>query len=264
MRSFATTLTLLAALSAACSAAFAEENPLPISPLLKNNAAAPDTWNVSASPYLWAAGISGKAGQFGQPASKIDSSFSKIFSELDLAFMAAVEARRNRFSLLGDVMYSRLSGSGKNHFGVLSKEVDITSKSFSGFLGAGYSVLESDRGHLDVVGGGRLWYASTKIALKGGLLDGKSQRDSATWVDAVAGLRGRYLFNDSWFFTGWGVVGAGQARLDWDATAALGYQINNDFSAVLGYRAVGVNYNRNGFIYNVIQQGPIMGLAYRF
>lgn len=263
MRSFVPTLILATALSALSGAALAD-NPLPISPLLKDNANSGDSWSVSASPYIWAASLSGKAGQFGQPASKIDSSFSKIFSDLDLAFMGAIEARRQRVSLLGDVMYSRLSVSGKNRIGVLSKEVDITSKSFSGFLGAGYSVAESDRGHLDVVGGGLLWYASTEISLKGGRLDGKGKRDSATWIDAVVGLRGRYMLDDSWFVTGWGLVGAGQARLDWDATAAFGYQFKNNFSAVLGYRALGVNYNRNGFIYNVVQQGPIMGLAYRF
>jgi len=33
---------------------------------------------------------------------------------------------------------------------------------------------------------------------------------------------------------------------------------------MLGYRALGVNFNRNGFVYNVVQQGPIVGLAYQF
>jgi len=47
-------------------------------------------------------------------------------------------------------------------------------------------------------------------------------------------------------------------------TAALGYQFESNLSAMLGYRALGVNYDRNGFVYNVIQQGPILGFAYRF
>ncbi|MNT73437.1 hypothetical protein D3C72_2121400 [compost metagenome] len=100
--------------------------------------------------------------------------------------------------------------------------------------------------------------------MKGGALDGKSRSDSATWIDAVAGLRGQYALSEHWYLTGWGVIGAGEAKLDWDATAALGYQFKSDLSVVLGYRALGVNFRRNGFVYDVIQQGPIVGLAYQF
>lgn len=240
------------------------DNMLPVSPLLKNEGGSSDSWSVSVSPYIWASGIRGKVGQFGQPPARLNSSFSDVMSELDLAFMGAVEARHGRFSLLGDVMYSQLSADGSTDYGILSRSVEVKSKSFSGFFGAGYTVLESDNGHLDVIGGGRLWHASTEIALKGGALGGRSRTDSATWVDAVAGLRGQYALNEHWYLTGWGVIGAGQAKLDWDATAALGYQFKSNLSAMLGYRALGVNFNRNGFVYNVIQQGPILGFAYRF
>lgn len=263
MKFVSTPLVLLSMLLGASNPAFAD-NPLPISPLLKNESGNSDEWRVSASPYVWASGISGKVGQFGQQPARLNSSFSDIVSELDLAFMGAVEARYKRFSVVGDVMYSQLSGGGNTQYGLLSRKADIKSKSFSGFLGAGYTVLESDRGHLDVIGGGRLWRASTTIALKGGVIGDRSRSDSATWIDAVAGLRGQYALSEHWYLTGWGVVGAGQAKLDWDATAAIGYQFKSNLSAVLGYRALGVNYNRNGFVYNVVQQGPIVGLAYQF
>lgn len=266
MTSITTPLILLSALLGACAIAPAvasTDNTLPISPLLNTQPSDTDEWRVSVSPYVWASGIKGKVGQFGQPPAKLDSSFSDIVSELDLAFMAAAEARYQRFSVLSDVMYSELSGGGSTG-GVLSRKVDIKSTSFSGFLGAGYTVLQTDQGHFDLVGGGRLWHASTKIELKGGALDGRGRRDSATWVDAVAGVRGQYALSENWYLTGWGVIGAGEAKLDWDATAAVGYQFKSNLSAVLGYRALGVNFNRNGFVYNVIQQGPILGLAVRF
>ncbi|KAG0755298.1 hypothetical protein G6F22_020662 [Rhizopus arrhizus] len=147
---------------------------------------------------MWASGIKGKVGQFGQPPAKLNSSFSDIVSETDLAFMGAAEARYQRFSLVADVMYGQLSGGGNTQYGVLSRKVDISSKTFSGFLGAGYSVLESDRGHLDVIGSGRLWHASTTISLKGGVLGGTRRSDGATWFDAVAGVRGQYALNDHW------------------------------------------------------------------
>lgn len=263
MTRISTPLFFSCLLLGATHAAWAD-NMLPVSPLLKSESGDSDAWRVSVSPYIWASGISGKVGQFGQPPARLNSSFSDVMSELDVAFMGAVDARHGRFSLLGDVMYSQLSGSGNTDFGILSRSVKIKSKSFSGFVGAGYTVLESDRGHLDVIGGARLWSASTKIAFNGGALGGRSRTDSATWVDAVAGVRGQYALNERWYLTGWGVIGAGQAKLDWDVTAALGYQFESNLSAMLGYRALGVNYDRNGFVYNVIQQGPILGFAYRF
>ena len=60
------------------------------------------------------------------------------------------------------------------------------------------------------------------------------------------------------------MVGAGGAKVDWDVAAALGYRFNDRVSAVAGYRALGVNYDKDGFVFDVVQQGPIMGLVMRF
>lgn len=63
---------------------------------------------------------------------------------------------------------------------------------------------------------------------------------------------------------GWALVGAGQADLDWDLAAGIGYHINETFSATLGYRALGVDYSEDGFLFDVVQQGPIRRLTIRF
>ena len=73
-----------------------------------------------------------------------------------------------------------------------------------------------------------------------------------------------YSITPEVYLTGWGLVGAGGADLDWDVAAALGYRFNERFSAVAGYRALGVNYEDNGFVFDVVQQGPIMGLVIHF
>ena len=43
-----------------------------------------------------------------------------------------------------------------------------------------------------------------------------------------------------------------------------GYQFTDSFSAVIGYRAAGVDYENDGFVYDVVQQGPIIGAVFRF
>jgi hypothetical protein len=61
-----------------------------------------------------------------------------------------------------------------------------------------------------------------------------------------------------------GLVGAGEADIDWDVAGAIGYHFNDRTSSVIGYRALGVDYNDDGFLFDVVQQGPILGLVVRF
>ncbi len=224
----------------------------------------PDGWRFSASPYFWAAGISGTAGQFGLPPAKMKSDFGSLFKELDFSFMGVIEGHYDRYSLFSDIIYTKISTGGETPYGVLSNSVDIKSETFSGFFGGGYSLLEEGRSRLDVVAGARVWYASTEISFDGGLLDGHSGRDSAAWVDAVAGIRGKYFLTNDLYFSGWGIVGAGQAKMDWDVAGTLGYQFRDNLSAVAGYRALGVDYSHDGFVYDVVQKGPILGLVLHF
>jgi hypothetical protein len=66
-------------------------------------------WTFSVAPYFWAAGISGEVGQFGLPPVDVDASFSDIFDHLDFGAMAIAEARYDRYSIFGDIMYSTTS-----------------------------------------------------------------------------------------------------------------------------------------------------------
>ncbi|SDI49161.1 hypothetical protein SAMN05428953_102101 [Mesorhizobium muleiense] len=61
-----------------------------------------------------------------------------------------------------------------------------------------------------------------------------------------------------------GLVGAGEADIDWDVAGAVGYRFNDRISSVIGYRALGVDYSNDGGFLDVVQQGPILGLVVRF
>ena len=82
--------------------------------------------------------------------------------------------------------------------------------------------------------------------------------------DGLVGVRGNYAFTPQFYAVGWGLVGAGGADVDWDVMAGVGYNINETFSATFGYRALGVDYSDDGFLFDVVQQGPIAGLTIRF
>jgi Protein of unknown function, DUF481 len=221
-------------------------------------------WTFSVAPYFWAAGLSGDVSQFGLPVVEVDSSFSDILDNLDFAAMAIAEARYDRYSIFGDLMYVKVSAGRATPLGIVATNVDVSSETFAGLIGAGYSVFQSDAGRLDVVAGVRVWNVDTDIGFTGGILDGVSASDGATWVDGLVGVRANYSITPEVYLTGWGLVGAGGADLDWDVAAALGYRFNERFSAVAGYRALGVDYEDNGFVFDVVEQGPIVGLVVHF
>lgn len=235
----------------------------PVTPELRP-VASEQGWTFSVAPYFWAAGLSGSVSQFGLPTVDVDANFGDVLENLDFAAMAVAEARYDRYSIFGDLMYVKLSTGSGTPRGIFATSVDLTSETFSGLVGAGYSIIQSDAGRLDLVAAMRVWSVNTDLDFHGGILDGVSRSDGATWVDGLAGVRATYSLTPEIYLTGWGMVGAGGANVDWDVAAALGYQFNERFSAVAGYRALGVNYRNDGFVFDVVQQGPIMGLVIRF
>ncbi|WP_027997973.1 hypothetical protein [Sinorhizobium arboris] len=221
-------------------------------------------WTFSFAPYFWAAGLSGDLQQFGLPAVDVDASFSDVFDHLDFALMATGEARNGPYSIFGDAMYIKLSGQGGTPRGVLADDVELATETFAGLLGAGYAIFDDGASRLDIVGGLRVWSVESELSFSGGVLDGRSRTDDATWVDGMAGFRGTYSITPEIYLTGWGLAGAGGADLDWDVAAAIGYRFSDTVSALAGYRALGVDYSKDGFVFDVVEQGPILGLSVRF
>jgi hypothetical protein len=132
-------------------------------------------------------------------------------------------------------------------------------------IGAGYTILEDNSGRLDVAAGARVWSVNTDLSFNGGFFDGRSASDGATWVDAVAGLRGTYSITPKIYLSGWGLVGTGQADFEWDVAGGVGYRFTDRVSSVLGYRGMGVDYsNDDGFVFDIVEHGPILGLVVHF
>lgn len=221
-------------------------------------------WTFAFVPYFWAAGLSGDIAQFGLPEAHVDASFSDILDHFDFGAMAMGEARYGPYSIFGDAIYLKISGQSGTPRGILATGVELSSETFAGLLGAGYSVYEDNAARLDIVGGARVWSVKSELSFSGGVLDGRSATDEATWVDGMAGFKGTYSITPEIYLTGWGLVGAGGADLDWDVAAAIGYNFNDTVSALAGYRALGVDYSNDGFVFDVVQQGPMLGLKVKF
>lgn len=228
----------------------------------------PDTsdWKFTVAAYGWGAGLSGDVGVFGLPPQEVDLPFSDVIQNLDFALMGLAEARNGRFMMGVDATYTNVSKSVKTPFGVLADRIEVTNTSLMLTGLAGYALYDTDIARLDVIAGGRLWSVDNDFDVKGGLLGGKSKSDGATWVDPLVGAKLRVDLAPSVYVASWAMIGGFGVGSDlmWDLMGGAGYEFNDTFSLFAGYRAMSVDYSDDGFVYDVVEQGPVAALVFNF
>jgi hypothetical protein len=86
------------------------------------------------------------------------------------------------------------------------------------------------------------------------------------WWDPFIGLRARYQFNDRFYLAAKGDVGGFGvgSEFSWQAEAALGCQLTDRIFAEVGYRALGMDYDDEGLVYDVILHGAQVTLGIEF
>lgn len=251
----------LTAIALAAAATMANAADLPSPP------AEPDSgWSFTFAPYVWAAGLDGNVAQFGLPDVEVDASFGDVLKNFDIGLMGVGEARYGRFGVATDLLWVKLSAEQNTPLGLLADSVGAGVETLMFTAVGSYSLFLDETGSLDIVAGGRIWSVDTKLNLEGGNLAGRSASDDETWVDPVVGLKGRANLTPDFHITGWGFIGGFDvsSKLMWDVMGGLGYSPGDSFSIVAGYRGVGVDYRNNGFVYDVVQHGPLLGFVFTF
>jgi hypothetical protein len=223
-------------------------------------------WTFAAAPYLWMAGINGQIGIGGRTAD-VDISFSEIFDALDWSpppVMIAGEARNGRYALFTDFIYLGTEEGGTLS-GPLAANVNVDMTNIIWTFGGSYRVLDNGTATLDVLAGGRLWYMDADITLTAAPFTLQAS-GSKTWVDPIIGVSGSVDLGNGFGLHGEADIGGfgAAADLDWQVIGALKYQVKESIALELGYRYLDVNYDRDGFVFDVAMQGPIVGASFRF
>jgi hypothetical protein len=130
-----------------------------------------------------------------------------------------------------------------------------------------YRLVEKPSAFLDLIAGVRYWSVDSTLSLRAGALPEREVSNKEDWVDPLVGLKGLSFLGASKFFISGGLAiggfGAGSDFM-WDAQGHLGYRWTKTFSTTIGYRYLEVDYENDGFLYDVAQQGPVLGLSWRF
>ena len=233
-----------------------------------------DEWTFTLAPYLWAAGIQGDIGLFGRQPVEVDMSFGDIFSDLRFGGMLVGELHNGTWGLFGDLIYVKTEADrsiARTVGGVpLTLAASVETTSVIGTVMGEYRALSTPTATLDLMAGARIWSVENDIGVAlvadGPPLAAFSGSDGRAWVDPMVGARARFNIDSSWYLTGWGMVGGFGAgsEITWDVLGGVGYQWNECLSVVAGYRALGVDYDNDGFVYDIVQHGPILGVVMRF
>ncbi len=231
-----------------------------------------DKWNFQLAPYAWLAGQKGTVATLpGLPPGDIDVDFfDDVLGNIKGALMLVGEARKGRYGLVIDMVYTDIEMEDPTPLGIFYSSLSSRTKSWM-VSGAGlYRLAEGQNRFLDVIGGLRYWSVDSELTLKGPLFPFLSERSLSNkedWVDPIIGLKGLMPIGESKFFvSGAFVIGGFGAGSDfmWDALVNLGYQWTKGFSTTLGYRYLDVDYEDDGFLYDVAQSGLTLGLSWRF
>jgi hypothetical protein len=78
------------------------------------------------------------------------------------------------------------------------------------------------------------------------------------WFDPYVGLRGRYNFNKVFYTAVRGEIGGFDVGSDlmWEVEGVIGINLTRCIFTEVGYRALSVDYDNNGFLFDTITHGP--------
>ncbi len=256
----------------------------------------PGGWNFQVTSYAWLTGISGTLEARGRIINS-SASFIDLVKNSDelIPFMGYFEASRDRFTLFGDVFYSKIGFPNSNDIQknpiagltiTRSSKTGVTSTLAIAQLAAAYDVARLANASFGVYGGARYWYTDTDITWKitrtvnlanlglerrGDYAVADSKGTS--WVDPIVGIRVRQDIAPGQqisFLGDIGGFGVG-SQFSWQAYAGYAREFmigNTKMAANVGYRALSVDYKSGSGDtkrkYNVVLHGPLAGLSLRW
>lgn len=226
---------------------------------------ADDGWKFETAAYLWGAGMEGAA-RVDDLDIHVDMSFGDILDNLELGLMGAARAYNGRFTVGGDLVWMALGhqGAGGGPSGeALSGDLDIDQTAIT--ADAGYGLSDD----FYVIGGLRYNEVDVKLDLHGTVTEDprrfKADEDES-WLDPFVGVMWRVPFGDQWSLNLRGEVGGFGVGSDFAGLlqATLRWDLNDHIGFVAGYRYFDMEFNDNNFTYDIVTQGPAVGLITSF
>jgi opacity protein-like surface antigen len=223
-------------------------------------------WDFLFALYSPMMGMEGTIG-IGPIVGEVDVPFSEIFDSLDAGFFGSFEARGDRWSVNGDIIWLKMSSSGNPG---PNSYLGIDQEQFMSTITTGYELYEDEKTIFDIFGGIAMTGVGIDLdlvtALPGSPYTTRSASGSEFWVDPLVGMRVRHHLTDRWTVFALGSYGGFDVGSQeyWQLVAGISYDLTENAAIALAYRGIGVDYTDGGFIYNTKTYGPNLGVVFKF
>ena len=189
---------------------------------------AQDGWEFDLAIYAWLPTIEGKlAYDLPGLGDTIEIDPADLIENLEFTAMVAFAARRDRWSILGDVIYLKEAASRNRQLDIgdgINLRADFELQSWvTNFAGA-YDVARSERSTHGILVGVRYFSMDTRLSISSDRLDitAPLEESSSLW-NGVVGVQGRLGLAERWFVPYHLDIGTGDSDLTWQAMAGVGY-----------------------------------------
>ncbi len=266
-------------------------------------AADPDPWRFTVALYGWAMSVSANL-TVRRQAFDTNASFIDLLQKSDslIGFMGYFEADKGRVGFYTDLVFARLGfGAGQTAYRnpIAGLKISATANAVATYqlfiveMGGVYELVrwpgstEGTATAIDGILGFRYWnntidanldvtanvnFSNLGLERSFGLAVARS--GVVQWVDPVLGLRLRHDLTPNQQIMVRGDIGGfglSGSQFAWQAVATYAYTWQHtgwDVAALVGFRALGVNYSQgsgaDGLTINEVLYGPIIGVRFRF
>jgi len=222
-----------------------------------------DQWQYDFQVYLWGATIKNTT----VTGDSMVMNFGKIVSNLDFVVMTTLGARKDKFSMLADVIYMDLSNSQRHKGEFLGHPVtgklNVGLNSWVLNLIGGYNLVDRGNNVFDIAAGARYLDLSVDATLKVNDVKRKIGGDDQFW-DGVVGFKGRHYYPDGYYFNYYADVGGGDSKLTWQGVANFAYDYKK-FTGIVGYRYLKWDFGHGSNVLDdMVIHGPYVSAMWKF
>jgi len=223
-----------------------------------------NAWHFAVSPYLWFPGVHGTAVGPGGRGESFRASPGDLLSNARFGLMGAVEARRKRVVVSGDLLWIRLEDDKARAFprlGATSAQIKATEFLLTPKIG--FRVINNEIIKIDALTGFRYWHLGESLNFNPSLL-GLNFSGSQNFVDPLVGGRIEAALSPKIVINVLGDVGGWDtgSQLEYQWAGLLGYRIKPAWTLQVGYRYLFIDYRGSrGFIFNATTSGVVFGVT---
>ena len=240
-------------------------------PILAQESGGASEWQAGADIYLWGASISSRS----PSGASTELDFDTILDNLEMTFMGGLWASNDRWTIATDVIYLNVKGDTTRDLGMyggldLTAGASLQLKSWIVSPTVSYNLSNNPyKGRFELLAGVRYLDLSadleTRLSGGGQSVPLRSESQSGSNWDFVAGFRARANLGANWYLPFYFDAGTGDSKFTWQGMAGIGYQFNK-VNLVATYRYLKYEFDNNpdDLLEQMVIKGPLLGANFRF